>query len=121
VTPAMVDEIQQRVHLAADLNVGIPDAWKPFVAEQSEYVRGVIAAVDSETRTGKKSGKPFTKYTITMSTGEELTTLDGELAATARDCFQRVTPVEIRTQASRFGRELVTIGRVPSESDDAAF
>jgi len=102
----------------ADLNQQIPDTWKPFVASDGdEILRGVVRQVDAETKTNKK-GRKFTKTSITLDTGEVVTTLTGTLAATARDCFQRQTPVEIRVQPSRWGKEIVTIAQV---GDDVAF
>jgi len=103
----------------ADLNQQIPETWKPFVASDGdEILRGVVRQVDAETKTNKK-GRKFTKTSITLDTGEVVTTLTGTLAATARDCFQRQTPVEIRVQPSRWGKEIVTIAQVAG--DDAAF
>jgi len=103
----------------ADLNQQIPDTWKPFIASDGdEILRGVVRQVDAETKTNKK-GRKFTKTSITLDTGEVVTTLTGTLAATARDCFQRQTPVEIRVQPSRWGKEIVTIAQVAG--DDVAF
>ena len=101
----------------ADLN-SVPESWRAFV--QPDRLQGRIVAVEQEMKHGRKSGAPFTKSSITLDTGEIVTTLDHDLAATALACKAEACAVEISTKETRWGKDIVTIARLPeAESDDA--
>ena len=105
----------------ADVNSDIPAAWAPFV-EQPDRLRGRIVAIADETKTGKKSGKPFTKWSITLEGGETVTTLDRDFADTAIMAKHDGALVEIGTKDSRWGKDITGIGRIPEDRDgDVAF
>lgn len=105
---------------AANLNELIPESWREFVKPEleGEYVRGVVAMVDEEKKTSAKSGREYTKTNLTMASGEILSTLDRDIASVARDCFVRGTAVEIKTKPTRWGKDVISIARVPEEGDD---
>jgi hypothetical protein len=49
------------------------------------------------------------RFTITLSNGEQVTTINNWLASLAHDALEKRTPVTITTRASRYGTDLVTI------------
>jgi hypothetical protein len=107
---------------SADLNQVVPDAWKPFVQEP-EKLRGRIVAIADETKTGKKSGKPFTRWLITLESGESLPTLDRDFADAAIMAKHDDARVEITTKTHpKWGKEITGIARLPDDRDgDVAF
>ena len=102
----------------ADLNDAIPEAWQPFV-RTSDRVQGHIVHLETESKTGRRSGNPYTKTTITLENGDTYSTLDLELGATALACKAAGTRVEITTKEHpKWGTEIAGIARIPEDGDD---
>jgi hypothetical protein len=106
----------------ADLNLPIPEAWQPFALPkvESNRLHGRVAKVDDEVKTNK-AGKVFTKRTVTLDTGEVVTTLDKDLAAKCSVYMVNQWLAEILVKPTRWGNDILTIARVPEAGDDAAF
>jgi len=103
--------------LGAPAAPAIPDAWKPFAADR---LSGRIVAISDETKTNKK-GTPFTKWSITLDSGELVTTLDRDHADTAIMAKHDEANVEITTKETRWGKDILTIARLPEAESDEAF
>lgn len=120
--PVPTSGTTEAVAQPADLNAGLPEAWQAFVVEPtSDRVRGRVVAVESETKTGRKSGQPFTKTSITLDSGEVVTTLDKGYAALALECRDDGTTVDISVKSTRWGKDILSMARLPAEGDDAPF
>ena len=50
-----------------------------------------------------------TKYFITLSTGEELTTINSWLASLAQDYCEQKTPVKVKSKKTKWGADLVAL------------
>ena len=83
----------------------------------SPPMRVHITDVQQETKKGRKSGESYTKTTVILETGVEVVTLNNDLAQTAKDCLEANALVEITTRESRWGVDIVTIARIPTEEE----
>jgi hypothetical protein len=122
-TAAAVPDPQPAVGAAAvpaDLNTGIPDAWRAFMQPDPDRLSGRIVAISDETKTSKK-GVPFTKWSITLDTGELVTTLDRDHANIAMIAQEDEALIELTTKNTRWGRDITTIARLPEAESDEAF
>ena len=105
----------------ANMNAPIPEAWQPFVVDDPDRLRGQIVAIHDETKTGKKSGRPFTKWSITLEGGETVTTLDRDVASVAMTARDDGRAVEVATKSTRWGRDVVTIATLPMPGEEIPF
>jgi len=106
-------------------NPAVPDSWQPFIAREEashdpDRLQGRIVAITDETKTNKK-GTPFTKWSITLDTGELVTTLDRDHASSAIVAKDDEALVELTTKTTRWGKDILTIGRLPEADSDEAF
>ena len=99
----------------------MPESWQPFVVDDPDRLRGQIVAIHDETKTGKKSGRPFTKWSITLDGGETVTTLDRDVASVAMTARDDGRPVEVATKSTRWGKYVVTIATLPMPGDEIPF
>jgi hypothetical protein len=98
----------------------IPTTWAPFVQTDPDRLQGRIVAISDETKTSKK-GVPFTKWSITLDSGELVTTLDRDHASTAMLARDDEALLELTTKTTRWGKDIVTIARLPEAESDEAF
>jgi phage recombination protein Bet len=106
-------------------NPAVPDSWQPFIAREEashdpDRLQGRIVAITDETKTNRK-GTPFTKWSITLDSGELVTTLDRDHASTAIMAKDDEALVELTTKTTRWGKDIVTIARLPEADSDEAF
>jgi hypothetical protein len=99
----------------------MPESWQPFVVDDPDRLRGQIVAIHDETKTGKKSGRPFTKWSITLEGGETVTTLDRDVASLAMTARDDGRAVEVVTKSTRWGKDVVTIATLPTPGDEIPF
>jgi len=99
----------------------MPESWQPFVVDDPDRLRGQIVAIHDETKTGKKSGRPFTKWSITLEGGETVTTLDRDVASLAMTARDDGRGVEVVTKSTRWGKDVVTIATLPTPGDEIPF
>jgi phage recombination protein Bet len=105
----------------------IPDAWKPFTLPPVDAGRIVdrIADIKHETKKSAKTGKVFTKTTVTLEGGGVVTTLDRDLAARCAVFLVQKSLVEITVKETRWGKDILTMAHVPESEggadDDQAF
>jgi len=92
----------------------MPEAWRPFALPPVEAARivGRIAKVDHETKKNKK-GTPFTKTTVTLESGEIVTTLDRDLAARCAVFMVQRYLAEITVKETRWGKDILTLAQIP--------
>ena len=95
----------------------LPEAWQPLGHDPNRFT-GRIVDVRQETKKAAKTGRDFTKSTITLDSGEEVTTLNTDVAQTAKDCVEDGSTVEITTKDTRWGKDIVTLARIPDAEDD---
>jgi phage recombination protein Bet len=104
----------------ANLNQ-VPEAWRPFVqSDDPDRLQGRVVNITDETKTNRK-GTPFTKWSITLDSGELVTTLDRDHADTAIMAKHDHAIVGLTTKDTRWGKDILTIARIPEAGDDAAF
>lgn len=84
-------------------------------------IRARIVDVQEESKKGKLSGETYTKTTVTLSTGQVVTTLDAGFRQTIKDCLEDGSEVDVTTRETRWGTDIVTIARLPPEGSDDAF
>jgi phage recombination protein Bet len=98
----------------------IPEAWKEFALPPVEAARivGRIAKVDHETKKNKK-GTPFTKTTVTLESGEIVTTLDRDLAARCAVFMVQRYLAEITVKETRWGKDILTLAQIPEREGGA--
>jgi hypothetical protein len=87
----------------------------PQSAQEPMRVR--IKDVQQETKKGRKSGESYTKTTVVLDNGVEVVTLNNDLAATAKDCFEAGCEVQITTRESRWGVDIATISKIPTAAE----
>jgi len=51
----------------------------------------------------------ITKYRITLSTGEVVSTINGWLASVAQDALEKRTPMKAETKTTKWGTDLVSL------------
>jgi len=86
-----------------------------------DRLRGQIVAITDETKTGKKSGRPFTKWSITLEGGETVTTLDRDVASLAMTALDDGRAVAVATTSTRWGKDVVTIATLPGPDEEIPF
>jgi hypothetical protein len=89
--------------------------------DDPDRLRGQIVAIADETKTGKKSGRPFTKWSITLEGGETVTTLDRDVASLAMTALDDGRAVEVATKSTRWGKDVVTIATLPTPGEEIPF
>ena len=89
--------------------------------DDPDRLRGHVVAIHDETKTGKKSGRPFTKWSITLEGGETVTTLDRDVASLAMTALDDGRAVEVATTSTRWGKDVVTIATLPTPGDEIPF
>jgi len=104
----------------ADPGTGAPAA-PADLPDDPDRLRGQIVAIADETKTGKKSGRPFTKWSITLEGGETVTTLDRDVASLAMTALDDGRAVEVATKSTRWGRDVVTIATLPTPGEEIPF
>lgn len=100
--------------------VGAPAA-PADLPDDPDRLRGQIVAISDETKTGKKSGRPFTKWSITLEGGETVTTLDRDVASLAMTALDDGRAVEVTTKSTRWGKDVVTIATLPTPGEEIPF
>jgi len=123
VTDAVVTDPGLGVPAApANLNQDVPDAWKPFTLPQVDAGRaqGRVVSVEHGTPTKSKAGKVYIKTSVTLDTGEVLTTLDRDLAAKCSLYQVNQWLADFTVKDTRWGKDILTVQQVP-ENSDAAF
>jgi hypothetical protein len=93
----------------------------PADLNEPDRLRGQIVAIADETKTGKKSGRPFTKWSITLEGGETVTTLDRDVASLALTALDDGRAVEVATKSTRWGKDVVTIVTLPTPGEEIPF
>jgi hypothetical protein len=119
--PAVAGDVEAAA-APADHNADIPDTWKPFTLPPIEaaHLTGRVAKVDQESKKSAK-GKVYTKSTITLDSGEMLTTLDRDLAAKCSLYQVNQWLAEFTVKDTRWGKDILTLQQIPEAGDDAAF
>jgi phage recombination protein Bet len=107
----------------ANLNQDVPDAWKPFTLPKVDAgrARGRVVSVEHGVPTKNKAGKVYIKTTVTLDTGEVLTTLDRDLAAKCSLYQVNQWVGDFTVKDTRWGKDILTLQQVPEAGDDAAF
>jgi hypothetical protein len=119
--PAVAGDVEAAA-APADQNADIPDTWKPFTLPPIDagHLTGRVAKVDQESKRSAK-GKVYTKSTITLDSGEVLTTLDRDLAAKCSLYQVNQWLAEFTVKDTRWGKDILTLQQIPEAGDDAAF
>ena len=105
------------LYSADELEAGLQDA----AAAPPQRLRGRIVQLDEESKPGKSGKGKFTKMSITLETGEIVTTINATLREIARAAHTNKTEVEITARPERWGMEVVTltdVGQQPAPSAD---
>lgn len=85
-------------------------------------LRGHIVRIDEETKPGKGGKGTYTKTSLTLDSGEVVTTLKAALRETAIAAHQDQAELEITTTPTRWGQEIVTMSRLQSgDPSDVSF
>jgi phage recombination protein Bet len=118
--PAVTDAVIADPGLGVSATpANIPEAWKEFI-QDPDRLQGRVVNITDETKTNKK-GTPFTKWSITLDSGELVTTLDRDHASTAMVAKDDEALVELRTRTTRWGKDITAIARLPEAESDEAF
>jgi hypothetical protein len=78
-------------------------------ADGNIIVSVIVAEVLEQTGTNKKTGKPWTKYTIKDDAGEEYGTFSETYAQFAHDSIGSGIPVQITYKQSKFGKDIESV------------
>lgn len=65
----------------------------------------------------KKGGRPYKRFLIVLSTGEELHSFDAKIAELAQKLQADQVPVDVVTQTSKFGTDIVELRRAGEQPD----
>jgi len=106
----------------ADLQ-NVPEAWKPFTLPPVDAgrARGRVVSVEHGTPTKNKAGKVYIKTSVTLDTGEVLTTLDRDLAAKCSLYQVNQWLGDFTVKDTRWGKDILTVQQVPDQNSDDAF
>jgi phage recombination protein Bet len=96
--------------LAASASDGRDDAAADAAPQQ---LRGRIVAVEDESKPGKQGKGKYTKTTLTLDSGEIVTTIKAAVQDVARAAHRDQQAVAITARPQRWGLEVVTIAPVP--------
>jgi hypothetical protein len=84
-----------------------PRALEHAPMQDPELPMGVVRVVKFEQEPTKNPN--VTRFIVTFSNGELLTTINSFLGTLAQDAHEKQTPVRITTRSTRWGSELVTL------------
>jgi phage recombination protein Bet len=99
--------------LAASANDGRDEVDAP-----PQQLRGRIVALDDESKPGKQGKGKYTKTTLTLDSGELVTTITPAVRAIAQAAYRDQQAVAITARPQRWGLEVVTIAPVPAAPED---
>jgi len=107
----------------ANLNQDVPESWAPFTLPQIDPGRaqGRVVSVEHGTPTKSKAGKVYIKTSVTLDTGEVLTTLDRDLAAKCSLYQVNQWLGDFTVKDTRWGKDILTVQQVPESHSDDAF
>jgi len=119
---AIADPVPEGAAVApANLNDPIPESWKPFTLPPVDAgrARGRVVSVEHGVPTKNKHGKVYIKTSVTLDSGEVLTTLDRDLAAKCSLYQVNQWLGDFTVKDTRWGKDILILQQVPENSDEA--